>query len=78
MKTKNHYLAAQTSENGKNYAFVIKLSESDNVLSILARYKNLASANMCSTKKEASEIVKFWNGCFIANHTYMFDNAPLF
>ena len=50
--SKYHYLAAQTSENGKNYAFIIKLSESDNILSKLAQYKNIVFANMCSTKKK--------------------------
>ncbi len=75
--SKYHYLAAQTRENGKNYAFVIKFSESDNILSKLAQYKNIVFANMCSTKKEAAKIVTEWNDLCKANNTFLFD-CPMF
>ena len=75
--SKYHYLVAQTSENGKNYAFVIKLSESDNILSKLAQYKNIVFANMCGTRKEAAKIVTEWNDLYKANNTFLFD-CPIF
>lgn len=78
---KNFYLAAFVSEKDKNnkernYAKVIKASKSDNMLSVFNRHKNLKSANICETKKEAERLVKQWNYDFKQNGTYMFDNYP--
>ena len=59
------------TENGKNYAYVLKVSESDNLLSKLT-IKGITAANLCSTKKEAGELVACWNESFKINGSYMF------
>lgn len=68
---KNHYIAIQIEENGKYYAYAIKATESDNLLSKLA-VTNIISANICDTKKRAEELVTFWNDCYKQNGTYIF------
>ena len=71
MKKKNSYIAVQVTENGKNYAYAVKVSESDNLLSKLA-IKGITAANLCGSRKEAEEIVTAWNECFKSNGSYMF------
>lgn len=68
---KNHYIAIQIRENGKYYAYAIKVSESDNLLSKLD-IKDIISANICDTKKRAEELVTFWNDCYKRNGTWLF------
>lgn len=71
--TKNIYLAASYEESGKNYACVLKVSCSENLLACLDR-KGIKIAQPCGTKKEAENIVNFWNDCYKNNKTYYFDN----
>lgn len=71
MKKKISYIAVQVTEDGKNYAYAIKISERDNLLSKLA-IKGIAAANLCSTKKEAGELVTCWNESFKNNGSFMF------
>jgi len=71
MKKKSSYIAVQVAENGKNYAYVLKVSESDNLLSKLA-IKGITAANLCSTKKEAFQVAAAWNKSFKNNGSYMF------
>lgn len=71
MKKKNSYIAVQVTENGKNYAYAVKVSESDNLLSKLV-IKGIIAANLCGSRKEAEEIVTAWNECFKSNGSYMF------
>ena len=71
MKKKISYIAVQVTENEKNYAYVVKVSESDNLLSKLA-IKGITAANLCGFRKEAEEVVTAWNECFKNNGSYMF------
>lgn len=71
MKKKSSYIAIQVTENGKSYAYAVKVSESDNLLPKL-EIKGITAANLCSTKKEAEEVVATWNECFKNNGSYMF------
>jgi len=71
---KNNYIAVQIKENEKFYAYVIKVSESDNLLSKL-EIKNIITANICDTKKRARLIVEDWNARFKANGRYLFDEV---
>lgn len=71
MKKKNSYVAVQVTENEKNYAYVVKVSESDNLLSKLA-IKGIEAANLCGSRKEAEEVVAIWNESFKNNGSYMF------
>ena len=69
---KKFYIVVQITENNKNYAYVITVSESDNLLSKL-KILNIKSANIFATKKRAYEVAERWNACFKANGTYYFD-----
>ena len=73
---KNFYVAMQITENNKNYAYVIKVSENDNLLSKL-KIPNIKATNIFPTKKRAYDVAEHWNACFKANGTYYFDE-PLF
>lgn len=70
------YIAAQAQENGKLYAYAIPVAENTNILSVIARHKNLIAANICETKKRANEFVNLWNnqakqnGCFMFRETF--------
>ena len=66
------YIAVQVEENGKYYAYAIKVSESDNLLSKL-KIKNIVTANIFRTKKRAVEVVESWNRMYKENGNYMFD-----
>lgn len=71
MKKKSSYIAVQVTENGKNYAYAVKVSESDNLLSKL-EIKGITTANLCGSRKEAEKIVTFWNEISKNNGSYMF------
>lgn len=68
---KNNYIAVQIKENEKYYAYVVKVTESDNLLSKLT-IKNIITANICDSKKRAEEIINHWNTCYKANGNYLF------
>lgn len=55
------------------YAYVLKTNENRNLVSELDGIVGLVSANVCHTKKQAYELVEFWNTCFRRNGTYLFD-----
>lgn len=71
MKKKNSYIAVQVTENGKSYAYAVKVSESDNLLSKL-EIKGITAANLCGSRKEAEKIVAFCNESFKNNGSFMF------
>lgn len=71
---KYFYIAVQVEEGGKYYAYVVKVSESDNLLSKL-KIKNIVTANICPTKKQAAALVEHWNNAYKANNKYMFDET---
>lgn len=55
------------------YAFAFPVGEQDNIKSRLENVGGLMCANICATKKRASELVKLWNDSYKANGTYLFD-----
>lgn len=73
---KNFYIAVEIKENGKYYAYAMKTSTSDNLLSKL-EIKGIQFANLCKTKHEAEEVVEMWNAAHKANNRYLFD-SPTF
>lgn len=73
MKYTHIVLVQQT--NGKFSAFVIQVSHSENLISALSRYKNISTATICGTKKEAEETADFWNECYRENGTYLWDGV---
>ncbi len=70
---KNFYIAVEIEENNKYYAYVLKVSSCDNLLSKLT-IKNIKFANLQGTKKSAEYIVNDWNARHKANNRYLFDN----
>ena len=73
---KNFYIAVQIKENDKFYAYVIKVSKSDNLLSKL-EIPNIITANICQSKKEAENMcliswVRSWNDGFKANDAHYY------
>ena len=73
---KNSYATVSVREDGKYYAYVVKISESDNALYRLA-IKGIMHANIYSTKKKAVDMAYFWNERYKENGTYLF-SYPLF
>ena len=71
---KNFYIAVQIEENDKFYAYVVKVSKNDNLLSKL-EIKNIITANICQSKKEAESWVQCWNDIHKAEKRYMFDEV---
>ena len=69
-KIKNIYIAVQIKENEKNYAYVVKTTDSNNLLSVLS-IKGIITANIFN-KEEAYKTVDFWNNCFKQNGTYLY------
>ena len=66
---KYHYIAISTKNDGKNFASVLRASESDNLVFAL-QISGITAANICSTKKEAEKVVDFWNKCYKKNNTF--------
>lgn len=71
---KYFYIAVTVAENGKYYAYAVKVSESDNLLSKL-NIKGILHANIYPSKKKAAEVVETWNASYKANGTYLFDET---
>lgn len=71
---KNYYIAVQIKENDKLYAYVVKVLESDNLISKLD-IRDVITANICRSKKEAESIVNHWNACHKVNGKYLFDEV---
>lgn len=68
---KNSYIAISVEENNKYYAYILKVSNSENLIEKL-KIKGILHANICKNKKEAENIVAVWNDAYKANNTYMF------
>ena len=68
---KNFSIAISVEENNKYYAYILKVSNSENLLEKL-KIKRILHANICKNKKEAENVVTFWNDSYKANNTYMF------
>lgn len=76
MTPRYFYIALHISEGGKNYAYAMPVSSSDNLTARL-RIPGLVAANIMPTKKAARKTVEAWRASFRANDSYMFD-SPLF
>lgn len=70
---KNHFFAVTIQENGKNYSFVMKIAENENITERL-KHPRIVIAQLCSTKKAAAHVVNHWNACYKADGTYLFEN----
>lgn len=73
---KYFYIAVEIEENGKRYAYALKVTTCDNLLSKLT-IKGIVSATLCDAKWRATELCRVWNEAYKANGTYLFD-SPTF
>lgn len=70
---KNFYYAVQAEENGKQYAYIIKTTAANNLISLFARIANAKIISPCYTKKSAELIVKGWRQSYKENGTAMLE-----
>lgn len=59
------------------YSYVLPCKAGDNLKFALDCIGGLRVAHLCSTKKEAAELVETWNAGYKANGEYLFD-SPAF
>lgn len=71
---KYFYIAVTILENEKYYSYVLKLHQSENIISRL-KIPGIISADIFPTKKEASATVERWNAAYKANNNYFFDET---
>ena len=69
---KNVNLVLNEQTDGKFCAYAVKIPGSYDLLSSLSGYKNIVTANVCTSFKAAQELARFWNECYIKNGTYMY------
>lgn len=55
------------------YASVVRIPQTNNLLSALRQYPKAIHANICNTKKEAETIAASWNEAYKKNGTYLFE-----
>ena len=60
-------------ENGKNYAYAMKISDQDNLIAKF-NIKGITTAIVCGTRKRAKELVSTWNASYRENGTYLYDD----
>lgn len=72
---KYFYIAVQIRENGKYYAYAVRVSTQDNLISKL-QIPGIVAANIMPTKKLAYCTVATWNLQFKRNGEYLFDTLP--
>lgn len=59
------------------YSYVVPCKAGENLKFALDCIGGLQVAHLCSTKKEAAELVEAWNAAYKANGEYLFD-SPAF
>jgi hypothetical protein len=69
---KNFYYVVMEEIDGKNCAYVDKVSENTN---ICGRWEasQFIFVQPCESKKRAEELADFWNESYKTNGTYLFD-----
>ena len=70
---KNFYIAVMVSENGLNYAYMIRVTDSTNLYTALSRIPGIIAANIMPTKKAARATVQAWRDSFHNNGTSLLD-----
>lgn len=71
-KNKNIFSDEKKEYKEGYLAYVIKVTESDNVMYHLEAIRGLMHANIRPTKKDAQELADFWNECYKKNGTYLY------
>ena len=68
---KNKWLVVQVKENEKFYAYIMKITENDNLFKKL-KVEGIMSANIYDTKKKAEEVSRNLIELFKDNGTFIF------
>lgn len=76
MKIKKYWIAVQTEQRGKYDAWVIPVTECDNIYTKLAAIPGIVFANIYDTKKHATQTVGAWVEGFRAAGVYLWDTMP--
>lgn len=71
---KNFYFACSKTENGRRYAWMMKIPANNNIISRIAPDAP-DILHPCPTKKDAVRIVNHWNACYIANGKHLFETT---
>jgi hypothetical protein len=71
---KYFYIAITIQENEKYYSYVIKVNSQENILPKL-EIKNIVTATITATKKEAENLVNLWNIIAKGNNQYLFNET---
>ena len=69
---KNYYILITVMENDKYYSYVLKVPETQNLLSTL-KIKNIISATIYPTKRQAASDAIFNNNIYKKNNAFLFD-----
>ena len=67
------YITVSAEEHNLYYAYVIPVTESNNIKCVLDGIKGLQYANIFSTKRKAAAIAEMWNQSYKINNEYLFD-----
>ena len=67
------FAVISVQENGKNYAYAMKISDQDNLIAKF-NIKGITTAIVCGTRKRAKELVSTWNASYRENRTYLYDD----
>lgn len=66
------FAVVSIEQNGKNYAYVMRVSDQDNLIAKF-KIKGITTAIVCGTRKKAKELVTAWNTSYRENGTYLYD-----
>lgn len=69
-----YYVVDTKDENGLYFAYPARVHESNNLLSVIAGFKNIVTLHQCKTMKEAKRIADYWNECQKKNGRYLYQN----
>lgn len=71
---KKIYIAIQTEEKGKFYAFAEIIRTGENLKILFDKYARKAKIfHICESRRQAEELTIKWNATYKANGTYLFD-----
>lgn len=67
------FAVVSIAENGRNYAYAMKVSDQDNLIKKFD-IAGITTAVVCGTRKRAKELVTEWNMSYRANGTLLYDD----
>lgn len=69
---KRFYIAFAAQQGGRDWAGVIIVTGSDNIMNISRRVDGMQWANICTTRKAAEDMAANWNEAFKRNGTSIY------